>query len=163
MSGAADELPSGDDPSPNSVLTGTISFLNGGGSLGTLLQGAIFGTIVSFATGGVNLIQSAFGLVIAPLDALASSVTQFVDSAILAPLGIIETTAEASATATASEFGPFAILVGTGLVLGSFWLITQFLQERETSDVVPIPGFADAPEIPGLPLGVTEENETEED
>ena len=95
MSGAADELPSGDDPSANSVLTGTISFLNGGGSLGTLLQGAIFGTVVSFATGGVNLIQSAFGLVIAPLDALAASVTQFVDSAILAPLGIIETTAEA--------------------------------------------------------------------
>ena len=162
MSGAADELPSGDDPSANSVLTGTISFLNGGGSLGTLLQGAIFGTVVSFATGGVNLIQSAFGLVIAPLDALASSVTQFVDSAILAPLGIIETTAEASATATAAEFGPFAILVGTVLVLGSYWMITQFLEQSETSDTLPIPGLGDAPDIPGLPLGVTEENEDED-
>jgi len=40
---ASDALPSGDSPSPNSVLTGTIAFLNGGGQLGTLLQGAIFG------------------------------------------------------------------------------------------------------------------------
>lgn len=159
---AADELPGGDNPSPNSVLTGTIAFLNSGGSLGTLLQGALFGGLVSFATGGVNIIQSAIGLVVAPLDALAVSVTKFVDSAILAPLGIIETTAEASATATASEFGPFAILVGVGLVLGSYWMITQYLEEEETGDTVAIPGIGDAPDIPGLPLGVTEENEDED-
>ncbi|WP_256403254.1 hypothetical protein [Halorubrum salinum] len=155
-------LPSGDNPSPNAVLGGTIEYLSNGGSLGTLLQGAIFGTIVSFATGGVNLIQSAFGLVVAPLDALRASVSQFVDSAILAPLGIIETTAEASASATASEFGPFAIIVGVGLVLASFWMITQYLEEPETGDTLAIPGLGDAPDIPGLPLGVTEENEDED-
>lgn len=162
MSSPADKLPSGDSPSPNSVLSGTIGFLNAGGNLGTLLQGAIFGTIVSFATGGVNLIQSAFALVVSPLDALADSVEAFVEASILAPLGIIETTAEASASATASEFGPFAIIVGVALVLGSFWMITMYLEQSETSDTLPIPGLGDAPDIPGIPLGVTEENEDEE-
>jgi len=93
---ASDALPSGDSPSPNSVLTGTIAFLNGGGQLGTLLQGAIFGTLVSFATGGINIIQSGIALVVAPLDALANTVDQAVASLILAPLGIIETTANTS-------------------------------------------------------------------
>lgn len=156
---ASDELPSGDEPSPNTVLTGTISFLNAGGSLGTLLQGAIFGTIVSVATGGINFIQSAFALVIAPVDALATSTEQFVASTILAPLGIIEETADASAVAAGSEFGVFALPVGVAIVLGAFWLIIQFLEQDETSDTIPIPGFPDTPDIGPLNIGVEEEDE----
>jgi len=156
---ASDALPSGDSPSPNSVLTGTIAFLNGGGQLGTLLQGAIFGTLVSFATGGINIIQSGIALVVAPLDALANTVDQAVASLILAPLGIIETTAGTSGAATSEQFGVFSILVGVGLVLAAYWMITKYLEQSETSDTLPIPGLGDAPGF--LPLGVTEENEDE--
>jgi len=141
------------------VLTGTIAFLNGGGQLGTLLQGAIFGTLVSFATGGINIIQSGIALVVAPLDALANTVDQAVASLILAPLGIIETTAETSGAATSEQFGVFSLLVGVALVLAAYWMITKYLEQSETSDTLPIPGLGETLLVP--PLGVTEENEDE--
>lgn len=159
---ASDELPAGDDPSSNSVLTGTIGFLDAGGQLGTLLQGAIFGTLVSFATGGINLIQSMFGLIISPIDGLAESVDQFIASAILAPLGIIESTADTSAAATSEQFGVFAVLVGVSLVLGAWWIITKYLEQSETSDTIPLPGFPDTPDIGPLEVGVEEEDEVDD-
>jgi len=53
----------------------------------------------------------------------------------------------------------FSILVGVGLVLATYWSITKYLEQSETSDTLPIPGLGDAPGF--LPLGVTEENEDE--
>jgi len=114
---------------------------------------------VSFATGGINIIQSGIALVVAPLDALANTVDQAVASLILAPLGIIETTADTSGAATSEQFGVFSLLVGVALVLAAYWMITKFLEQSETSDTLPIPGLGDAPGF--LPLGVTEENEDE--
>ncbi|WP_281195833.1 hypothetical protein [Halorubrum sp. F4] len=159
---STDELPSGDDPSPNSVLTGTIGYLNGGGTLGALLQGAIFGTIVSIATGGINLIQSVFGLVVAPLDSTAEGVGEFVSATVIEPLGIISTSAEASATSIASQFGPFAFLAGVAVLLGGFWIMIQFLEQPETSDTIAIPGFPDLPAIGPIDVGVTEDGEEDE-
>lgn len=158
MSSAADELPDGDDPAPTTVLQGTIAFLSSGGSLGTLLQGAIFGTVISVATGGINIIQSIIGLITAPIDALGEAATEFVTAIILEPLGIVSTTADASADAIADEFGVFSLLVGVAILLATMWLIIQFLEERETSDTVPLPGFPDIPFI-----GVTEEGERDDD
>ena len=154
MSGAADELPSGDDPSPNSVLTGTIGYLNADGTLGTLLQGAIFGTLVSVFTGGVNLIQSIVGLITAPIDSLGEATEATIDATIIEPLSIISEGAAASAESIANQFGPFAFLVGLGVLLVGFWLIIQFLQEDETSDTFVAPGFPDIPFV-----GVDEEND----
>ena len=91
-------------------------------------------------------------------DVAAPEVSAVV-SLILAPLGIIETTANTSGTATSEQFGVFSILVGVGLVLATYWMITQYLEQSETSDTLPIPGLGDAPGF--LPLGVTEENEDE--
>lgn len=154
MSSAADELPSGDNPSANSVLGGTIGFLSTGGTLGTLLQGAIFGTFVSVFTEGVNLIQSIGNLIVSPIDATAEATIATIDATIIEPLGIVSTTAEASATGIASQFGVFAFLVGLAVLLAGYWMITQFLVQDETSDTFVVPGFPDIPFI-----GVDEEND----
>ena len=130
----ADELPSGDDPSPNAVLTGTIGFLNADGTLGTLLQGAFFGTLVSVFTEGVNLIQSIGNLIVSPIDA----------------------TADASATALGEQFGVFAFIAGILVLLGGFWAIIKFLEQDETSDTFIVPGFPDLPFV-----GVDEEDDVE--
>ena len=120
---------------PNDVLNGVINYLGtDDGNLGTLLQGSIFGLLVSVATGGINFIQSVFGLVVAPLDAAANTVTTFFQATVLAPLGIAERTAATSGAAIASQFGPFALPVGIGVILLTFWIITQFLEEEETPD-----------------------------
>ncbi|EMA68898.1 hypothetical protein C461_04687 [Halorubrum aidingense JCM 13560] len=154
MSGAADKLPSGDDPAPNSVLTGTIGFLNAGGTLGTLLQGAIFGTLVSVFTEGVNVIQSFGNLVVSPIDATAEATIATISATIIEPLGIVETSAAASATSIGDQFGPFAFIVGIVVLLAGFWIIIQFLEEDETSDTFIVPGFPDLPFV-----GVDEEND----
>jgi hypothetical protein len=160
---ASDELPGGDDPSPNSVLTGTIGFLNAGGDLGTLLQGAIFGTLVSVFTGGIDLIQSAFSLVVTPIDLLIDASGSFVQAVFIEPLGIVETGAQTSADALAAQFGIFGFIVGIAVLLGGFYLIIQYLERRETSDIIPIPGVPDAPDIGPIDPGVTEEGEDEEE
>lgn len=154
MSGAADELPSGDDPSPNSVLTGTIGYLNADGTLGTLLQGAIFGTLVSVFTGGVNLIQSIVGLITAPIDATGEATIATIEATVIEPLQIVISGAQASAASIESQFGVFAFIVGLAILLGGFLLIIQFLQEDETSDTFVVPGFPDLPYV-----GVDEEND----
>ena len=160
---ASDELPSGEDPSPNSVLTGTIGFLNAGGDLGTLLQGALFGTLVSVSQGGINLIQSAFNLVVTPIDLLVGASSSFVEAVLIEPLGIVETGAQTSADALAAQFGIFGFIVGIAVLLGGFYLIIQYLERRETSDIIPIPGVPDAPDIGPIDPGVTEEGEDEEE
>ena len=156
MSGAADELPSGDDPAPNSILSGTIGFLDAGGTLGTLLQGAIFGTLVSVFNGGINLIQSIVNLVVSPIDATAEATIATIDATIIEPLGIVTAGAQASATSIADQFGPFAFLVGLAVLLAGFWIVIQFLEEDETSDTFIVPGFPDIPFI-----GVDEEDDVE--
>lgn len=160
---ASDELPSGEDPSPNSVLTGTIGFLNAGGDLGTLLQGAIFGTIVSVSQGGINLIQSAFNLVVTPIDLLVDAAGSFVQAVLIEPLGIVETGAATSSSALADQFGIFGFVVGIVILLAGFYVIQQYLEDRETSDIIPIPGVPDAPDIGPIDPGVTEEGEDEAD
>lgn len=154
-------LDTGDNPSPSEVLNATISYLNSGGSLGSLLQGSIFGVFIAIVTGGINLVQSVFGLIVAPLDVAADLVAQFFDATALEPLGVIVQGAEASGTAIARQFGPFALIVATGVVLATFFLVVQFLEEDETPDFVAIPGFPDIPDILGLQIGVEEEDEPE--
>jgi len=154
MSGAADELPGGDSPSANTVLTGTIGFLNAGGTLGTLLQGAFFGTLVSVFTEGVNLIQSIGNLIVSPIDATADATIATIDATIIEPLGIVIAGAQASATSIGEQFGVFAFIVALVVLLGGFLLIIQFLEEDETSDTFIVPGFPDIPFI-----GVDEEND----
>jgi len=163
MSGAEDELPSGSNPSPNTVLTGTIAFLNKGGELGTLLQGALFGTLVSFFTGGVDLIQSSFSLITTPLDLLVMASDSFVTAVFVEPLGIVQTGAETSAGAISSQFGIFGFVVGICVLLAGFYVIQLYLEDRGTSDVIPIPGVPDAPDIGPIDPGVTEEGEDEDE
>jgi len=156
---ASDALPSGDSPSPNSVLTGTIAFLNGGSHSARCCRARSSGRSCRF-TGGINIIQSGIALVVAPLDALANTVDQAVASLILAPLGIIETTANTSGSSGVEQFGVFSILVGVGLVLATYWSITKYLEPVETSDTLPIPGLRGRSGF--LPLGVTERTKTAE-
>lgn len=159
MSSAADNLPSGDNPSPNSVIQGTISYLSADGTLGALLQGAIFGTLYSVFTGGINLIQSIAGLVTAPIDSLGEATTATIDAVIIEPLAIIVAGAQASASSIAEQFGPFAFLVAIGIVLAGFWIVIQYLEEDETSDTFIVPGFPDIPAIGPLDTGVDEEDD----
>lgn len=160
MSGSDNELSFGSGD-PQGVLNGTINFLNSGGSLGTLLQGSIFGIIVSVATGGINFLQSVFALLVSPLDSAAELVPAFFNATVIEPLQVIISGAQASGIGIADQFGPFALPIAAGVVLGTFFLIVQFLEEEQTPDFIAVPGFPDIPDILGLQIGVEEEDETD--
>ncbi|ELZ41866.1 hypothetical protein C472_00444 [Halorubrum tebenquichense DSM 14210] len=145
------------------MLTGTIAYLGtDGGTLGTLLQGAVFGTIVSLFTGGVNLIQSIFNLVTSPLDSLATAASTVIDATVIDPLTIITETASTSATAIGEQFGPFALIVGVATVLAAFWLIIQFQEREATGNVSVLPVDIDVPDIGPLDIGADEEDPDEQ-
>jgi len=149
------------DGSPDGVLNGTVNFLANGGKLSRLLQGSIFGLVISIATGGINFIQSVFALLVSPLDVAADLVPAFFEATVLEPLGVIVAGAQASASGIAAQFGVFALPVGMIVVLGTFFIMVQFLEEEETPDFIAIPGFPDIPDVLGLQLGVEEEDETD--
>ena len=107
--------------------------------------------------------QSAFNLVVTPIDLLVDASGSFVEAVIIEPLGIVETGASTSATAVGDQFGIFAFIVGIVVLLGGFFVIQRYLQDPDSSDIIPIPGVPDAPAIGPIDPGVTEEGEEEED
>jgi hypothetical protein len=85
-----------------------------------------------------------------------------VSATILEPLGIIETTAQTSAASISSQFGPFALLAGVGVVLGAFLIINRFLQIESTSNIIPLPTDLDIPDIGPLDVGTDEDDQNDE-
>lgn len=144
------------DGSPTGVLSGAASFFSGGGKPATILLASVFGVVISIAQGGINVIQSLFGFIAGVIDAGAESAAAVFSATLIEPLGVLISGSQVSADSL-DAFGVLAILVGTGLLLGVYWMITQYLEQRETSDTTIVPGFPDLPFF-----GVTEEGEREE-
>lgn len=153
-SGSGGSLDFGDG-SPGGILSGTVSFISGGGRLGTLLTGSIFGIIVSIALAGVEVIQAIVDFLTAPLEVGGRAVGTLFQALLGAPANILIETGEQSAQGISTQFPTLAFLVGVLLVLASLYAVNQFLEQRSTGDT-----------FPGLPfdfpfIGVTEEGEEE--
>lgn len=156
MSGGADELPDSDNADASSILSGTTAYINGDGSAGALLLGAVFGTMYSVFQGGINIIQSIIGFITNPIDEAGDATATTIEATITAPLSIVRSGADVSASSL-GQFGVLGFVVGVVVLLAGFYVIIQFLEEPETSNTFIVPGFPDLPFI-----GVTEENEDEE-
>jgi len=77
-------------------------------------------------------------------------------------VGILETTAQTSATAISAQFGWLAFLVGVGVLLAALYAVNQYLEQPETGDTfVGLP--FDTPDVGPFEIGVTEEGEDEAD
>jgi len=145
------------DGRPSAVLGGVANFFANGGRPATLILGSIFGIVFSIARGGIDVIQSIIGLVTSPLDAGAASVSAVFNAFLVEPLGVLIAGADASASSI-QQFGIIGLLIGTALILGSYLLLTQYLEEPETPDFIPAPGFPDLPFV-----GVAEESDDGEE
>lgn len=138
---------------PEGVLSGTANFFASGGKPATVLLASVFGVVVSIAQGGINVLQSIFNLIAQPLDAGGVAIATAFEATIVEPLQVLISGAGVSADSL-DTFGFIALPVGVALLLGSYWLIVQYLEEDETSDTVVVPGFPDLPFF-----GVEEEDE----
>ena len=146
--------------SPRDVLSGIVSFISGGGTLGNLLSGFIFGTMASIFLGIGQIIDAVATFLATPFIEGGQAIGALITGLFEAPATILERTGFASAEAIAAQFGWLAYPIGVGMVLLALYMIVQYLEQRETGDTFPGLPF-DTPDIGPLEIGVTEEGERE--
>lgn len=132
------------DGSPTGVLSGVATYFGQGGTPAQALLASVFGIVLSISQGGINVIQSLFGFIAGVIDAGADAAAAVFRATLIEPLGVLITGSEVSA-GSLEQFGFLAIMVGVALLLGVYWMITQYLEEEETSDTTIVPGFPDLP------------------
>lgn len=110
--------------------------------------GILFSVGASIIAGVIEISE----LVTRPLDAFGTVLLTAVESFFLIPLTILETagvTSRESLTVGGSfDVGPFTLFLGLLIVIGAYLLISTYLSEDETSNVIPgapfdidVPGF----------------------
>jgi hypothetical protein len=111
--------------------------------------------ILAVITAGVAGLQSLLQLLLVPVELLVDLANASISAFFVEPFGIVSRGATTTAQAV-EEFGILGLLVAVGIVLATIYLIAQFLEREDTTDV-PIPGFIVDPPLPGI--GVDEEEQ----
>jgi hypothetical protein len=158
-----------DDTSATGLFNFAAGRVNAGWDLGKFLKTGVGLTIVGMFVGIQNLVNSIINLVTNPLDSAGESVATLFSGIVGAPAAILEGTAGTTAAEISATFtgflGPLAFPVGVASVMAGLYLVSIYLEERNTSDI--FPGLftdIDTPEwVPFLPdPGVQEEGETDD-
>lgn len=145
---------------PTSILSAITTYLDQGGSLGTLLSSFIFGIGASLFIGAANIINAVVTFLTSPFTAAGEAIGELFSALLTDPLTILSTTAQASAQGIAAQFGWLAFPVGVGIVLGALYMINEYRERRETGDTIPGLPF-DVPDVGPFQIGTTEEGEDE--
>jgi len=151
------------DGSPDAITKGVSSYLTSSGTnVGTALSTFILGLIASLWYGTVEIVNAVVGFVTTPFSKGGEAVGKLIEGILTEPIGILEKTAQASATAISAEFGWLSFLVGVAVLLGAMYMVVQYLEQPETGDTfVGLP--FDTPDVGPFEIGVTEEGEDEAD
>lgn len=126
-----------------------------GRSLTQIAKQGFGGWLLAVSTAAITGLQTFLDLLLTPIDLMLQLANASVNAFFLEPFGIITEGSEASAQGVA-EFGVFGLIIAVLVVLGSIFIIAQFLERQDTTDV-PIPGLLIDPPIPGI--GVEEEEQ----
>lgn len=128
-----------------------------GSSLTDIAKRGFGAWLLALATSAITGLQTFVELLLTPFRLLIDLAQASVGAFFLEPLGIVTAGAEASQQGV-REFGIFGLLVAIAIVLAAFYMVLRYLQEEETSDL--IPGFvSDA--LSGY-VGVQEEADAED-
>ncbi|MFC3476284.1 hypothetical protein [Halobacterium litoreum] len=149
------------DGSPTAVLSGVTSFISAGGKLGNLLSGFVFGMGASLYIGVGRIINAVVTFITTPFESGANAIGTLISGILASPAEILEITAQTTGVRISEEFGWLAFAVGVAVVLGSLYMVTQYLEQEETGDTfVGLP--FDTPDLGPFEIGVTEEGEDEQ-
>lgn len=119
-------------PSPTEL----ISRADGKG-LTTIAKNGIGGYLLAVAAAAITSTQEIFALLVVTPAQVMQDITSQAGSAIfIDPLQVVTSGAETSASSV-TEFGILGLLVGTAIVLVTFRLVTWYLSDDETSDLIP--------------------------
>lgn len=156
------------DGSGTSVLSGIVNFLQAGGSVTRVLMASGLGVVVAPFVAVADIISGVGTFFTTPFSQGAVATGELITAFFTAPGSLLQTGAQVSEDFLTGILGPTAasalgLPVATGITLLSLFLVTQFLEEPETSDTLPLPGFPDVPDIGPFEFGSDEEPEFEDE
>lgn len=137
---------SGSDSDLNDTsATGLFNFaaakISEGWSLDKFLKTGLGLTIAGTFVGIQRVFNAIINFVTEPLSSAGNSVATLFEGLVAEPASILTSTAGTTSTEISTTFtgwmGPFAFPVGVGSVMLALWLVTVYLEERETSDLFP--------------------------
>ena len=116
-----------------------------GSSLRDVIKNGIGGVLLAISASIISGILSVADVFIKPTQALASALGEVVRAFLIEPLQIIiqgaQTSAESISPGAAFDMGPLTLLVGVLSVLAAYYVLSAYLQEDETSNVIPAAPF----------------------
>lgn len=120
-----------------------------GADLTTLAKRGFGGWLLAVATAIITSTQQVLDLlVVTPINVMTDVIDQSAEAFFLSPLDVIDSGADASATG-AGEFGIFGLLVGLAVVLAGYRMVTWYLSDEDTGDLVPTGGLDVVPFVGG--------------
>ncbi|WP_311171801.1 hypothetical protein [Halobellus ordinarius] len=111
-----------------------------GSSLTNIAKRGFGAWLLSISAGFITGTQAIIDLlIITPANLLIGLADSSIGAFLLEPLGIVIAGSQASQEGVRA-FGLFGLIVAVVLVLATFWIIIQYINRQDTTDV-PIPGL----------------------
>ena len=169
MSGSGDEVDAPNLDNGGSLLAWSANRITTDGwGIGRFIRSGIGLLIAGVFALAFDMLNAIVGFVTDPLNSASSAVSSLFEGLLTSPLSILSGTAATTAAEISATFtgflGPLAFPVGVASVMLGLWVVTVYLERRETSDLFP-GSFTDVDtpnwlESIGLPEpGVEEEGE----
>lgn len=152
------------------LLAWSAERINDGWGIGKFLKSGIGLTIAGVFALTFNILDAIVAFIETPLRGAGSAVGALFSGLLTSPVSILSSTAQTSGTEISATFtgflGPLAFPVGVASVMGGLYIVSIYLEERETSDIFP-GSFTDVDVPEFVPIigdpGVPEEGEEEEE
>lgn len=145
------------------TLEGVTTFLQAGGSAGTVLSASFIGLVVSPFVALADIIDAIGTFFEEPFTGAGEALASLLEGLFEAPGGLLTAGADISETALRGALGDslagaIAFPVTVALVMGALFMIMLYLREDETGDT--LPGLP--VDVPTDILGVEEEDTVDE-
>lgn len=149
-----------------SILNGMVNYISSGGSIVTVLQASIVGVILSPFLALSNIIQAIGSFFSIPFRQAGIAVGEMINALFTAPSRLLRQASNITAGVLSQFLGDnlggfLALPITVAIIMGSLFIVLNYLQEEETGDTLPgVP--IDVPDFGPLQFGVEEEANAED-
>lgn len=119
-----------------------------GSDLGSIAKRGVGGWFLALAASFITGTQAVFDVLIVPINAFTDAIGDIIEAIFGSPAQIVLAGADSAAQSVGPggewAIGPFSFAIGVGSVLLAGVLISRYLEDTETSDLLPFT-FTDVP------------------
>lgn len=160
-----------EDTSTTSLFNWSSNRLTGDNwNIGDFLKAGLGLTIVGIFAGMMDVLNAIITFITTPLSMAGEAIGNLFEALVNEPVTVLSQAADATGQAIGNTFtgwlGPFAFPAGVASILGGLYLVSIYLENRQTSDIFP-GSFTDINVPEFIPIigdpGVAEAGEDQED